>query len=131
MVTIVKGTIETTRGPVAVEDLKAGDLAIDRGHCALPIGKVEEVEISSVLSFEKSPAELGSDAVLLTVFGPRTAGNRDDVKKLKSGTIRMMDSNGHMQAGKWTVREGTVKAYAVYGSQPLQNLFVSGCNVRC
>lgn len=131
MVTIVKGTIETTRGPVAVEDLKAGDLAINRGHCALPIGKVEEVEVSSVLSFEKSKAELGTDAVLLTTFGPRTAGDRDDVKKFNTKTVRLVDSNGHMQKDKWKVREEVVKAYAVYGSQPMQNFFVNGYNVRC
>lgn len=131
MVTIVSGMIETTRGPVAIEDLKAGDLAIDRGHRAFPIGKIEAAEVSEVLSFERSPAELGVDSVLLTTFGPRTAGTREDVKKLKPGIFRMTDSNGHMQKDRWEVKEGARKAFAVYGSQPLQNIFVNGYNVRC
>jgi len=74
---IVSGKILTNVKPVAIENLKAGDVVIGRGDRPHRVAEIEQASVTRVITFARNTAlRVTEDATLRTLYGDRRA---DDI----------------------------------------------------
>ena len=119
---IVKGKVWTFNGWVSVENLKIGDLIIDRAGSARKLLGIEKVVVANALNFKSKPnLLLSSDSLIYS--------NTGSIQVLKDGEYNIrMENNA-------TVNDMiTIKSYNGYGYklsiQDGIDCFVEGYNVQ-
>lgn len=68
---IVAGNVWTLDGPKQVEELKVGDLVLDRKPSVREITDIEIVDVEEVMSFKNHSFAVSSDTEVYTAFGAK------------------------------------------------------------
>lgn len=112
---IVKGNVETRTGPVAIENLKVGDLVVDQRHRTRQVLSITKLETERTMAFARnSSLKVSADALLYTLYGERTASDltKDNVVYMQQPNARIVKDYIHFAEEKCegyaiTVKDGS------------------------
>ena len=103
---IIKGFVETDKGPVEIAELTARDKVLDRMHRPRKVLAVEAKEVSGGFAFAKNPGLiLAKDSTLRTLYGDVVLTGDTEISMLLPTSRRVQDSAKSI--------DGTYTAYAV------------------
>ena len=103
---IIKGFVETDKGPVEIAELTAGDKVLDRMHRPRKVLAVETKEVSGGFAFAKNPGLiLAKESTLRTLYGDVVLTGDTEISMLLPTSRRVQDSAKSI--------DGTYTAYAV------------------
>ena len=103
---IIKGLVETDKGPVEIAELTAHDNVLDRMHRPRKVLAVEAKEVSGGFTFAKNPGLiLAKESTLRTLYGDVVLTGDTEISMLLPTSRRVQDSAKSI--------DGTYTAYAV------------------
>lgn len=106
---IIKGNVETRTGPVAIENLKVGDLVVDQRHRTRQVLSITELETERVMNFSRNTnLKISADALLYTLYGERTSGDL-----AKDNMVYMQQPNARIVKDYVHIAEEKCKGYAI------------------
>lgn len=83
---IIKGNVQTMKGPVAIESLSEGNMVITAKRIPSKVVRVAKKKVRNGLQFKRNPSLVVKEGtMILTAYG---------MKEAKAGTVMMHQTNG-------------------------------------